>query len=217
MKDKIRFLATGDIHSDKGILENIKKYTNISEIDYILLTGDISDKNYDFKEIFSIFEGKPILMVPGNHETKKQLKIMESVYNVHLISKQEKKIHNDLVIFGPEAMNIGKLSKSEESIKKNLIERFNKIKETKTKIFMSHIPPASTILGNMNPFFPFIRGSYAVKEFLDNNNVELSLVGHIHETSGLEEIVNENLVINVGKTSKIIEFDLKTKKLSVLN
>ena len=217
MKDKIRFLATGDIHSDKKFLRNIEKYTNFNNIDYILFTGDLSDKKNDFKKILSTFKDKPILMVHGNHETKKQLKILESKYNVHLLSKQEKQIHKDLIIFGPKDINLGSVGKNEENILEELIKRYEKIKNIKTKIFLSHIPADNTLIGDSSPYFPIIGGSEAIRVFLDNFKLDLTLVGHIHETSGLEEKVNENKILNVGRTSKIIEFDTKTLEIKILN
>jgi len=217
MKEKIRFLATGDIHSDKKLLKNIEKYTDFSKIDYILFTGDLSDKKNDFKQIISTFKNKPILMVHGNHETKKQLKILESKYNIHLIPKQEKQIHKNLIIFGPENINLGPIGKTEEKILEELIKRYEKIKDVKTKIFLSHIPADNTLIGDASPFFPMIGGSLAIKTFLDNFKLDLTLVGHIHEASGLEEIVNKNKIINVARTSRIIEFDTKTSKIKIIN
>jgi len=215
MKNKIRFLATGDFHSDTKLINNIEKYNDLDSIDYILFLGDLSDKKKDFKKLLSKFKNKPILMVPGNHETKKQLKILENHYNVHFISKNTKQIHKDLVIFGPNNLNIGENSTDESSILNNLIEKYNEIKDIKFKIMLSHIPASNTKIGDASPFFPYIGGSIAIKEFLENFKVDLSLVGHIHETSGLEEIVSKNKVLNVAKTSKIIEFDINKKEINI--
>jgi len=90
------------------------------------------------------------------------------------------------------------------------------IKNIKNKIFLSHIPPSNTTIGDSSVLFPFIGGSEGVRDFIDNHKIDLTLVGHIHESSGLEEIVSNNLVVNVGKTYKIIEFDLEKRKLKLL-
>ena len=67
---KIKLLATGDFHSDVNLINAIDKYVNIDEIDFVLFTGDLSDKSDDFNKLLHIFKGKQIFMVPGNHETR---------------------------------------------------------------------------------------------------------------------------------------------------
>lgn len=217
MKNKIRFLATGDIHSNKKLLDNISIYNDFNNIDYILFIGDLSDKKNDFNQIINTFKNKPILMVQGNHETKKQLKVLENKYNIFMLNKDSKQIHSDLILFGPEFINLGFNSKNEEQIFNQLENRFQQIKNIKCKLFLSHMPPEETKIAMATPYYPYIGGSFAVKEFLENKKIDLTLVGHIHESSGLEEIVNNNKILNVGKTSKIIEFDTNTKELKILN
>jgi len=216
-KNKIKFLATGDIHSEKKLIENIKKYTKIEDIDFILLNGDLSEKKNDFKNILSIFKGKPILMVPGNHESKKQLRILEEKYNVHILGNKPMIISDKIAIFGSNYLNIGEMKTNEQNILDNLIENLKPIKHIKNKILLSHLPPSDSLIGDSSPFFPYIGGSEAVSVFLENFNIDLTLVGHIHETSGLEELVFNNKVLNVGRTSKIIEFDTHSEKINILN
>lgn len=217
MSKKIRFLATGDIHSDKKLLNNISKYNNFEEIDFILVTGDLSEKKNDFKHILSTFKEKPIFMVPGNHESKKQLDILKNEYHIHLLGNYPVKITSNLVLFGSDHLNVGPISKSEQKIFDNLVENFNSIKDIKCKILLSHVPPNQSQIGDASVYFPFIGGSEAVNVFLENFDVDLSLVGHIHESSGLEEIVYKNKVLNVGRTSKILEFDVEKKELNIIN
>lgn len=210
---KIKFLATGDFHSDTKLIAKIELEIKKNPVDFIIITGDISEKKDDFSKLLSVFNGKQIFMVPGNHESKKQIKVLEENYSVHLIGNSPILIHEDLAIFGTNYMSIGRHGVYEEDILYNLIENFNSIKDVKTKIFLSHIPPHNTKIGNASPYYPFISGSVAIREFLENFHPEIAFVGHIHETSGLEEIVNKTRVINVARTFKIFEFDTKTKEI----
>ncbi len=216
-KDKIRFLATGDFHSDLKLINNIKQYNDLNSIDFIVFTGDLSEKNNDFKKLLNVFKGKQIFMVPGNHETKTKLKKLEDHYNVHMIGNKPVRVHKDLVLFGTNYLGIGHYGISEQQVFDNLLANFDAIKDAKCKIHLSHIPPDDTKIANASPFFPFIKGSEAVRVFLDNFHPDLTLCGHIHETSGLEEIVNKTKVVNVAQTSKLFEFDTKTSKLKILN
>ncbi len=214
---KIRFLATADLHSKKKILEYIKKNAPLEEIDFVFLGGDISEKNNDFADLLEMFKNKRIFMVPGNHETKKKIEILKKHYNIDLIGNRPILLHDDLAIFGTNYINIGPYGIPEEKIFENLIANFHAIKDVKNKILLSHLPPAGTKIGDASPFFPFIGGSDAVKEFLEHFHPDIALVGHIHETSGLEEIINKTKVINVGQTFKVFEFDTQTGKLEIIN
>jgi Icc-related predicted phosphoesterase len=58
-----------------------------------------------------------------------------------------------------------------------------------------------------------ISGSYTLRKFIQNNDkVILNIHGHIHETGGLEEIINKAKVLNVAREVKLVEiYDKKTK------
>ncbi len=215
--NKLRFLATGDIHSDLELVNIIKQYGNLDDIDFIIFTGDLSEKKNDFAKLLSVFKGKQIFMVPGNHETKSGLENLTKHYNVHLVGNAPVRIDEDLVLFGSNYVPIGPHGISEDEILTNLVENYEAIKDVKNKIMLSHMPPEGTKIGDASIFFPFIGGSEAVKTFLESFRPDYALVGHIHETTGLEEILNKTKVVNVGKTFKIFEFDIKNKNLKMLD
>ena len=217
MKDKkIRFLATGDFHSDSKLIAKIKAIKEFDSIDFIVLIGDLSEKKNDFKELLDAFKGKDIFMVPGNHETKKKLKILEDFYGVHLIGNQPVIIHDDVALFGSNYVPLGPYGVNENDILENLIKNYEAIKDIKVKIHLSHLPPADTRIGDASPYYPFIGGSDAVREFLEEFSPDITLVGHIHEASGLEEIINNTKVVNVGRTFKIFEFDPESSKITIV-
>lgn len=209
MKKKIRFLATSDLHSDINLLNAIDMYTNWDDIDFVILTGDVSEKKNDFERIFKTFKDKQIFFVPGNHETRRAVENMKQHYNVHLVGNNPVIINDDLALFGSNYMSIGPFGVSEQEVFENMVENFEAVKNIRFKIHLSHIPPHNTKLGNASPFFPFIGGSQAVRNFLYNFSPDVTFVGHIHESSGLEEIVNNTKVINLAQTFKIFEFDDK--------
>lgn len=212
----MKFLATGDIHSDKKLIKLIKDKGNLDDIDFIVLIGDISEERNDFAKLLNIFKDKEIFMVPGNHETKKKLNTLENNYGIHMIGNQPVRINEDLAFFGSNYLPIGPYGVGEEKIFQNLIDNYEAVKDIKIKIQLSHLPPSDTQISDASPFFPFIAGSDGVRHFLENFKPDFTLVGHIHESSGLEEIVNKTKVINVGKTFKIFEFDEKTKEIKII-
>lgn len=216
MKSKIRFLATADLHSDLKFMDVIDKNVDLKKIDFIILGGDVSEKKNDFGKLLEIFKGKQIFMVPGNHENKRNLKALKEHYNVHLIGNSPVRIGEDLAIFGTNYVPIGPYGISEEEIFRNLVANYEAIKDAKVKIHLSHIPPIGTLIGDASPFFPMIGGSIGVRHFLENFKPDVALVGHIHESSGLEEIVNKTKVINVGRSFRVFEFDTKKGELKML-
>lgn len=214
--NKIRFLATGDFHSDISLPNEIKNKVNLENIDFIIFTGDLSDRKDDFKLLLEGFEGKEIFMIPGNHESKKSLDILQDKYGVNLIGNKPLIIDNKLAIFGTNYLNIGKYSILEEEVLDNLIENFKLVEDIKFKVHVSHIPPIKTKIGDMSPYH-FVSGSLAQRIFLDRFSPQLSLCGHIHESSGLEEIVNDTRLVNVGRTFKVFEVDLDSEEIKVEN
>lgn len=215
-KEKIRFLATGDFHSDLKLVKDIANSVDMSSIDFVLFTGDLSDKKDDFKHLLGIFDDKQIFMVPGNHENKKGLEVLKKHYQVHLVGNQPVMVDDNLAIFGTNYLSIGPYGIEEQEVFNNIVENYAAVAHVPKKIHMSHIPPHDTKIGDGSPY-PFVMGSPAVRTFLDHFKPDVTLVGHIHETSGLEEIVNKTNVVNVGRTFKVLEFDRKSKELKVFD
>lgn len=213
---KIKILATGDFHSDVSLPNKIKENVNLDEIDLIIFTGDLSDRKDDFKILLEDFQEKEIFMIPGNHESKKKLDTLQKHYNVKLIGNNPIVIDDKLAIFGTNYLNVGEYSVLEEEVLTNLIENFKEIEDIKLKIHVSHIPPIGTKIGDMSPYH-FVSGSLAQRIFLEQFSPQISLCGHIHESAGLEEIVNKTKLVNVGRTFKIFEIDLEKEEIEIKN
>ncbi|MFW5705292.1 MAG: metallophosphoesterase family protein [Nanoarchaeota archaeon] len=213
MGRKLKFLATGDIHSDKNFLKNLRKNVDMKNIDYVLFTGDLSEKKDDFKDLLSFFEGKPVIMVPGNHESKRQIDSLKKHYGVHVLGNNPIVFDDDLAIFASNYLAVGPYGVPEQEVFRNQIVNFKNIERSKIKIMMSHLPPDGTLIGGMSPFFPIISGSVATRVFLEHFEPDVVFVGHIHESGGLEEIVNKSKVVNVGRSFRVFSFDPDTKKL----
>jgi Icc-related predicted phosphoesterase len=219
MKKKIiRFLACSDIHSNLELVSKISKSVDFEKIDFILFNGDLSDVPNDFAKVLKPFidNNKEIFMIPGNHETKKGIDNLKEFYNVKLIGNSPLIFgDNNLGIFGTNYMEIGVHGKFEEDIFDNMVNNFSAVSECRFKIQMNHIPASDTMLGDASPY-PFVSGSEPLKQFLDSSKFcpDVCFVGHIHETSGLEEIVNKTWVINLAETFKIFEFNFQTNKLT---
>ncbi len=216
-KKSIRFLACSDIHSNLKLVNKISKLVDFDKIDFVLFNGDLSNVPNDFAKLLKPFidNNKEIFMIPGNHESKKGIEKLKHFYNVKLIGNSPL-IFGDknLGIFGTNYMEIGVNSKFEEDIFENMVDNFSAVGDCKFKIQMNHIPAIDTMLGDASPY-PFVFGSEPLKQFLDADEFcpDVCFVGHIHETSGLEEIVNKTKVINLAETFKVFEFNFEKNEL----
>lgn len=213
MKRKFRFLATSDWHSDLNIISAIEQYVDMNSIDFIIFTGDLQDKRVEFSKMFKPFKDKQIFMVPGNHETKKGLELLKKHYKVHLVGNSPIRINDDIALFGTNYLCVGPFGIPEQNVLDNMIENFVAIKDMPIKIQLNHIPPIDTQIGDASPF-PFVTGSPALRLFLENFEPDVTFVGHIHESSGLEEIVNKTRVINTASTFKVFDIDVDKKKIN---
>ncbi len=214
---KVRFLATSDWHSNLDFPKNISKYVNLDEIDFIIFTGDLSDKSDDFTKLLKPFKGKRIFMVPGNHETKKKIHSLKEHYNIHMVGNSPIIVNSDLAIFGSNYLAIGPNQTPDDEVLKNIIENYKAIENIPFKIHLAHLPPVGTVISDSGPYYPIIAGVPSTRVFLEHFSPDVTFVGHIHETSGLEEIVNKTKVINLAETFKVFEFDSEKKDLKEIN
>lgn len=212
MKNKFRFLATSDWHSDTNLISAIEKYVDMNSIDFVLFTGDLLEKDIAFEKMLRPFKDKQIFMVPGNHETKKAIKLLEQHYKVHLIGNQPIRINDKIALFGTNYLSIGPYGIPEQDVLDNMIANFNAISDMPIKIQLNHIPPDDTEIGDASPF-SFIGGSPALRIFLENFQPDITFVGHIHESSGLEEIVNKTRVINTAQSFKVFDIDVDKNQI----
>ena len=173
----------------------------------------MSDKPDDFAKLLKPFKGKKIFMVPGNHETKKKVDALKESYGVHMIGNSPAIINSDLAIFGSNYLAVGPNQTPDDEVFKNIIENYHAIEHIPFKIHLAHLPPDGTVIADSSPYYPIAAGIPSTRLFLEHFNPNVTFVGHIHETSGLEEIVNKTKVINLAETFKVFEFDCEKKDL----
>ena len=106
----------------------------------------------------------------------------------------------DVGIFGCGYADIGIHQLSEEEFFATLAKAHEMLKGVKKKIMVTHVQPSESIIGL--GIFP---GSSGVRKAVETFKPDVHICGHIHETHGIEEMIGNTKVINVGKTGKIIE------------
>ena len=200
----MKILAAGDIHGDQRLAKRLAERAEKENVDLVILTGDITQFDNSPDGIIGKFKekGKKVLIIPGNHDSFATIDFLAEMYGVKNIHGYSVK-YEDVGIFGCGGANVGPFSKMEEGeIVDMLKQGFEKVKYLKKKIMVTHVHPSETLMEKMSTFIP---GSPGVKKAVEQFKPDILLCSHIHEAEGIEEMIGDTQVINVGKAGKIIE------------
>jgi len=195
----VRIFAAGDFHGDKRQAQYLAQRAVDEQADMIILNGDIVEET-DTEGIMYHFvkTGKPIFLVPGNHDwfATDFLAQQYNVVNLHGKTTQ----HGDVGIAGCGGANI--LNLTEQELYDTVKETSAKIQAAKKKILVTHVHPSGTLMETMSQF---VKGSIGLRKAIEATKPDIVLCGHVHEAAGIEEKIGETLVINVGQNGKLIE------------
>lgn len=203
-RKKLRILAAGDIHGDSNLAKKLAEEAKKKKVDLVILTGDLTFAETSTKNLIGPFvkAGKRVLFIPGNHETLATADFLAEVYsntkNIHGYAIRE----GDVGIFGAGGANIGLFQLNEKEIYDLLQQGFERIKNARKKIMVTHVHPSETKMEKFTKIFP---GSSAVTKAIKKFQPDIALCSHVHEAAGIEEKIGKTRVINVGREGKIIE------------
>ena len=192
----------GDIHGDTGLVRRLVERAKREEVDIVILAGDITQAEMSTDYIVGPFiqAKKQVLIIPGNHESLATIDFLAEAYpntkNIHAGSFKS----NNLGIFGAGTANMGVHQIGDENIFKALKKGHEEIKDAKRKVMVTHIHH----YGSKAEMFGF-EGSHAVSRAIEKFSPDVLISAHIHEASGMEEMVGKTLVINVSRKEKIFE------------
>lgn len=195
----MKVLLVTDIHGDT---ENLEKIVDREDADAVLCAGDLSDANeFDdytsqLEEVLDVFEKQGLMTkaVPGNMDPEEDCvkQLIQRRMNIH------KKIASfeefEAVGFGGGKTPFGTPFEPEgEEIQAALTTLYDRMKAD-TKIAAIHQPPAATNLDIVDNDHV---GSTEVRALIEEEDFDLVLTGHIHESRGLDRIEGTP-VINPG-------------------
>ncbi|MEK6946587.1 MAG: metallophosphoesterase [Nanoarchaeota archaeon] len=202
-KSKLRILAAGDIHGDTTAAKRLANQAEDENIDLVVLSGDLTYAEASTSGIIGPFikKGKKVILIPGNHETVATADFLAELYgatNLHGYSIKCK----DVGLFGCGGANIGMFQLGEDEIFDLIKKGYDRIKDSKKKILVTHIHPSGSLMEKFTNIFP---GSEGVRKAIDTFKPDILLCSHVHEAEGIEEMIGKTKVINVGKKGKVIE------------
>ena len=200
----VKILASGDIHGDTRLAQELAEKAEKENVDLVVLCGDLTYAEQSTEGIIGPFveKGKKVILIPGNHETIATADFLAEKYDAVNLHGYSIKFDN-VGLFGAGGANIGLFQLSEDELYNLLKQGFDRIKDTKTKIMVTHVHPTDTKMEKFTQFFP---GSTGIRKAVEAFKPDLLLCSHVHEAEGIEEKIGNTKIINVGKKGKIIEF-----------
>ncbi len=199
--ETIKILAISDAHGDFSNIEQILKLKQTSDVDLVLIAGDITDFGPDeyAKKLLNMFK-TPIMAIPGNCDPKTILKVLDNSKATNLHNTSERIGNITFIGLGgsnPTPFDTPfELQEDEiESDLEKLIKQAENTQDNSTIVLLTHAPPFGTVdeipIGHV--------GSTAIEKFL--GRVDLIVCGHIHEARGVMK-VGKTVVVNPGMVSE---------------
>jgi len=193
----MKILAFVDVHENiKALNKVIEKSKNVK---LLVCAGDLTifEQNMDLMLSMLNSIGKPVLIIPGNHETSTNLRKACSLFrNIIYLHKRSYEIENYLFL----GHGKGGFSTHNPQFEKTAKIFSKKITKEKITILISHEPPYGTKLDLIDKHC----GSKSLRKFIDKNRLKLVICGHLHENRNKMDKVNNTLIINPGPYGKII-------------
>ncbi|MBI3026496.1 metallophosphoesterase [Candidatus Woesearchaeota archaeon] len=202
-KSKLRILAAGDIHGDTSQAKRLAEQAEKDSVDLVVLCGDLTYAETSTEGIIGPFvrKNKKVVLIPGNHETVATADFLAELYgatNLHGYSIKYKEVG----FFGCGGANIGLFQLGEDEIFELIKKGYERIKDSKRKILVTHVHPSGSLMEKFTSIFP---GSDGVRKAIETFKPDILLCSHVHEAEGIEEMIGKTKVINVGKKGKVIE------------
>jgi hypothetical protein len=199
----MKILASGDIHGDTKLAEQLAEKAEKEKVDLVILCGDLTFAEQSTDNLIGPFKkrNQKVLLIPGNHETIATADFLCQLYGIRNLHGYGVR-YGDVGIFGAGGSNIGLFQLDEGELFDLLKKGFDNINQLDKKIMVTHSHPSGTVMEKFTSFFP---GSTGIRKAIDTFQPDILLCSHVHEAEGIEEKIGKTRVINVGKQGKIIE------------
>lgn len=201
-KKKTKIMAIGDIHGDTGLVKKLAKQTKKEDIDIVILAGDLTFAEMSTQNLIGPFikENKKVLIIPGNHETPATIDFLTQAYDNTRSLHGYYYLSKDFSVFGAGGGDVINITPDKE-IFSLLKKSHDKLKDFKgKKIMVTHMHP----YGSKAEFSGF-PGSKSISKAIKEFKPDILITAHIHEASGIEEIIEKTKVINVARKPKVFE------------
>lgn len=194
----MKLLAFTDIHGSISAINKIKQ--KVKAADYLVCCGDITIFETNIEEILTQIDkiGKPVLMIPGNHESEELMdgmcKIFDNLISIH---KHPHKIGDTLFL----GYGGGGFSFKDPDFAKTMKRYAKQMKAAKKVVIVTHAPPYGT---KVDMVLDQHTGNITMRKFIEKSQPTLFICGHIHECNGKRDKLGETKIVNPGPFGKLL-------------
>lgn len=195
----MNILAFVDTHGSKKAFEEIVKRSK--EADILVCAGDLTMWGKSTEKDIQFFEqaGKPMIIVPGNHESEKEMQEVCRKYPFCICLHRATYDFGGYLFFG-----FGGGGFSERNIEFERIgRRVQEDAKGKKIILVTHGPPYGTALDFLHSGGH--RGCKSIRKFIEDAKPIVAISGHLHETAGSTDLIGKTFVINPGPLGALLK------------
>ena len=198
----MKLLAFSDIHNDYKALERLVEI----EADYYFAVGDMASWSRGLDPCGEVLKrrAEKVYMLPGNHESVELIRTFCARFGFHHFHEQQMQVGRYYVA-GLGYSNPTPFNTPGEYTEAQIEQRLERFTGLKPLVLICHCPPYGTPLDRVRQ--DVHAGSTAVRDFIDRNQPEYFLCGHIHEAAGVTAEIGKTRGTNVGKQGFLLELD----------
>lgn len=217
----MKILVITDIH---GSPDKIFNYLNTNSVDYIIITGDVTDfgpEDYFVETLNKFNEYAKVYALQGNCDPKNAPELLDksNIVNIHDNTSNIE----DITVVGFGGSNFTPFDTPNEFSEEILYEQLSKYNEELSSdlftILVTHAPPYDTEADKIASGDHV--GSKSIRKIIEETQPTLNVCGHVHESIG-QDTVGETTIVNPGDAASghacIIELssdDIKNKKVNL--
>jgi hypothetical protein len=198
----MRIIALSDIHGAHARAEDILRREGT--FDVIVIAGDLTTRGTSVEAESAIASlssyGQPIIAVAGNMDPPA---LDETLRRLGVGIDSTGIIVGETGFFGVSASPFTPFNTpyelSEEEIMRRAEEGWKMVVKARWRVFVPHAPPRGSKLDRS--FTGMHVGSTAVREFVERNEPDVVICGHIHEARGTDTI-GKSRMVNCGPAGK---------------
>ena len=197
----MRILSFVDVHANRAALRRIA--AKAKRADVIVCAGDLSMFGNGLRRSLQMLHqtGKPVLVIPGNHETEDELAAASRGLTKIVLLHGGMVQKGDVVFLGYGGGGFSFIDDGLEAYVRKMKQR---IPREKKLVFVTHAPPYRTPLDYLE-WLQEHRGCKSTMKMIKILHPELVICGHFHETARMSCVVGKTPVINPGCYGTITE------------
>ncbi|MBU2638220.1 MAG: metallophosphoesterase family protein [Nanoarchaeota archaeon] len=195
----MKILAFVDTHGSKRAFDEILKRAR--QADILVCAGDLTMWGESTEKWIKFLEkaGKPMVIVPGNHESEREISEICKKYKYCIYLHRAAYEYGEYMFFGFGGGGFSEGNADFERIGKHV----EKDAKGKRLILITHGPPYGTALDSLPGSGH--RGCRSIRRFIEEVKPMIAISGHLHETAGNTDLIGKTFVINPGSFGALLK------------